>query len=321
MLYRHCQHLNLAITSLILSFIVLAPSIARPADTIPGIGTFGEVAKIAGGFEFTEGPAFDGKRFLYFTDIPTNRIYRLDVTVKPLATPEVFLEPSGTCNGLMVDGEGRLIACRMEGEIVSIDTANKKVTTLVGMHSDKRFNACNDLVIDRAGGVYFTDPRFRSPEPWPQGKEGVYYRSASGETKRLADDFLAPNGVILSPDESKLYVIPSMDSKMYVYDVVSPGVLKNRMTFCELSQPPGKKNGGGDGLTIDANGNLYITSALGLQIFNPSGKQLGTIPFPEQPANVTFGGVDNSTLYVTARKGLYAIATPSKGHRFIGKVK
>ncbi len=319
----NCQYFY-AIQTLLRPFswlVVFAASTAFAADTIPGIGQFGEVSKIAGGFEFTEGPAFDGDRFLYFTDIPTNRIYRLDVTAKPLKAPEIFLEPAGTCNGLMFDGEGRLIACRMEGEMISIDVATKKVTTLVGTYSNKRFNACNDLVIDSAGGVYFTDPRFRAPDPWPQGKEGVYYRAASGETKRIADDFLAPNGVILSPDETKLYVIPSMDSKMFVYDVTSPGELKNRKTFCELTQAPGKVNGGGDGLTVDAKGNLYITSATGLQVFDPAGKQLGTISLPEQPANVTFGGANNSTLYVTARKGLYAINTPTKGHRFIGKVK
>ncbi len=301
--------------------LVLASSISCVADTIPGIGAFGEASKIAGGFEFTEGPAYDGERYLYFTDIPADRIYRLDVAAKPASSPEVFLEKVGTCNGLMFDGEGRLIACRMEGEIISIDIATKQITTLVGEYSDKRFNACNDLVIDQTGGIYFTDPRFRAPQPWPQTKEAIYYRSASGETKRLAEDFLAPNGIILSPDETKLYVIPSMESNMYVYDVASPGELKNRRVFCQLTQLPGKNDGGGDGLTVDSGGNLYITSATGLQVFDPAGKQLGTISLPEQPANVTFGGVDNSTLYATARKGLYAIPSPTKGHRFIGKVK
>jgi gluconolactonase len=278
------------------------------------------VAQIAGGFEFTEGPAFDGKKYLYFSDIPKNRIYRWDATASTPTPPEVFLEPAGTCNGLMVDGNGRLIACRMEGEIVAIDTETKKVTTLVGTYEGKRFNACNDLVIDREGGVYFTDPHFRAPDPLPQGKVAVYYRSASGETKRLPDDFAAPNGVILSPDEKHLYVIPSMESTMYVYDVVGPGKVENRRSFCELEQAAGQSNRGGDGLTIDTNGNLYITSAIGLQIFSPEGKKLGVIKLPEQPANVTFGGADNTTLYATARKGLYAIPTTAHGHRFTGKV-
>ncbi len=205
------------------------------ADTsIPGIGPTGTVTKIAGNFQFTEGPAYDGKQYLYFTDIPANRIYRWDAIAKKPAAPEVFIEPAGTCNGLMFDGQERMIACRMEGELVSFDIATKEATTLVGQYEGKRFNACNDLVIDREGGVYFTDPRFRAPEPWPQGKEAIYYRAPGGETKRLADDFDAPNGVILSPDETKLYVIPSMDSTMYVYDVSSPGTLSNRRPFCQL---------------------------------------------------------------------------------------
>lgn len=302
-------------------FTIFATSMAQAVETIPGIGPTGAVGKIAGGYQFLEGPAFDGSRYLYFTDIPANRIYRWDAVSKVPNAPEVFLEPSGTCNGLMLDGAGRLIACRMDGELIAIDVATKKVTTLVGKNNGKRFNAPNDLVIDRAGGVYFTDPRFKAPEPWPQEKEAVYYRSASGETKRLDDSFAAPNGVILSPDETRLYVIPSMESTMVVFDVSSPGNLANRRAFCELKQPAGQKNKGGDGLTIDSDGNLYITSALGLQVFDPSGKPLGTIPIPEQPANVAFGGPDNSTLYVTARTGLYAIPTSAKGHRFSGKVE
>lgn len=305
----------------IVLFVGIIACTIDAADSIPGIGMIGNVGKIAGGFKFTEGPAFDGSQYLYFTDVQANRIYRWDAASKTPTAPEVFLDPAGTCNGLMLDGEGRLIACSMDGELLSIDTSTKQKTTLVGQNDGKRFNACNDLVIDKTGGVYFTDPRFKAPDPWPQGKEGVYYRSANGETKRIAEDFDAPNGIILSPDESRLYVIPSMDSKMIVFDVISPGVIENRRTFCELSQVAGQSNKGGDGLTIDTQGNLYITSALGLQVFAPDGNQLGTIALPEQPANVTFGGTDNSTLYATARTSLYAIPTGAKGHRFSGKVK
>lgn len=313
---------GLAVHSLRVQFFALcvAMNVCHSADPIPGIGPTGATGIIAAGFQFLEGPAFDGQRYLYFSDIPANRIYRWDAVSKVPTAPEVFLEPAGTCNGLMLDGAGRLIACSMEGKLIAIDIATKKVTPLAAEFKSARFNACNDLVVDRSGGVYFTDPRFRAPEPWPQVKEAVYYRSATGETKRIGDDFAAPNGVILSPDETRLYVIPSMDSTMVVFDVDSPGVVSNRRAFCKLEQPAGQKDKGGDGLTIDTDGNLYITSALGLQVFDATGLALGTIAVPEQPANVTFGGIGNSTLYVTARTGLYSIPTSAKGHRFTGKV-
>ena len=189
------------------------------------------------------------------------------------------------------------------------------------MYEGKRFNAPNDLVLDQAGGVYFTDPRFRAPMPLPQGKEAVYYCDAQGKVTRLADNLPAPNGVILSVDEKTLYVIPSMQKEMMAYPVQSPGKLGEGRVFCSLKQrqeTTGPGNGG-DGLTIDTKGNLYITSALGLQVFDPQGKLLGIIEFPEQPANATFGGKENKTLYVTARTSLYSVEMEAQGHAFPGK--
>ncbi len=283
------------------------------AQEFPGVG---KVRKLHGDFNFTEGPAFDGRKFLYFTDIPNDRILRTEMEGKV----ETFMEKAGHCNGLMVDGNGRLIACRMDGELISIDVDSRTVTTLAGTYKDVRFNACNDLVIDRLGGVYFTDPRFLAPQPWPQGKEAFYYRSKSGEVTRLGDDLQAPNGIILSPDEKKLYVIPSMQKQMFVYDVTDPGVISNKRVFCELKQPEGKESDGGDGLSIDVQGNLYITSALGVQVFSPDGKLLGVIPFPEQPANCSFAGRDRKTLVATCRTGVYVVDAPIAGHVFPGKV-
>ncbi|HSG71276.1 MAG TPA: SMP-30/gluconolactonase/LRE family protein, partial [Planctomycetaceae bacterium] len=155
--------------------------------------------------------------------------------------------------------------------------------------------------------------------PLPQKTTAFYYRSAEGKVTRLADDLKAPNGVILSPDEKTLYVIPSMQEEMWAYPVISPGELGPGKVFCKLKQAEGKSGGGGDGLTIDTKGNLYITSGLGLQVFSPEGKHLGTIEFPEQPANVTFGGPDSKTLFVTARKSLYSVEMEATGHAFPGK--
>jgi gluconolactonase len=233
----------------------------------------------------------------------------------------VFLEPSDHVNGMMFNAAGRLFACQMDGRLAAMDFETKKLTVLADGYQGKRFNAPNDLVLDRAGGVYFTDPRFRAPEPWPQGKEAVYYRAGDGKVTRLIDNLPAPNGVILSVDEKTLYVVPSMQQEMMAYPVKAAGELGEGKVFCSLTQPEGMTGTGGDGLTIDTKGNLYITSRLGIQVFDAAGKHLGIIKFPEQPANVTFGGPDNRTLFVTARTSLYSAAMQSTGHQFPGQGK
>lgn len=285
----------------------------RAADKIEGIGPVSDVRKLHADFAFIEGPACDAAGNLYFTDIPNNRIHKRT----PDGTLSVFVEPSGHCNGLMVVGD-RLLACEMDGRLKEFSLADGKETVLADKYEDKRFNAPNDLVIDKSGGIYFTDPRFRAPDPWPQTKEAVYYRAADGKVTRLIADRTAPNGVILSPDEKTLYVVPSMEQQMWAYPVEAPGKLGTGKVFCEVKQKEGQSNGGGDGLTIDTNGNLYITTALGLQVFDAAGKALGIIAFPEQPANVTFGGPNRTTLFVTARTSLYAVETAATGHVFPG---
>src|SRR5207248_6185425 len=122
-----------------------------------------------------------------------------------------------------------------------------------------------------------------------------------------------------SPDEKTLYVLPTMQKQMMAYPVESPGRLGAGKMFCELEQAKAGGNGGGDGGTVDSKGNVYITSAIGLQVFDPTGKKLGTIAFPEQPANATFGGKDLKTLYVTARTSVYTCPMEVAGHRYPGK--
>ena len=296
----------------LLIFAACVPSLPA-ADPIPGIGPTGEVRRLHTGFEFTEGPTGDASGNIWFTDIPRNQIHHID----PAGKLSVFIEPSGHCNGLMVAGD-RLLACEMDGRLKQFSLADKKETALAEQYEGKRFNAPNDLVIDQSGGIYFTDPRYRAPDPWPQGKEAVYYRAVDGTVTRIIDDRKAPNGVILSPDEKNLYVIPSMEKEMWAYPVEGPGKIGKGKLLCELRQRPGETSGGGDGLTIDTKGNLYITSGLGVQVVSPDGKILGVIAFPEQPANVTFVGTDRRTLFVTARKSVYAVSMEATGHAFPG---
>jgi gluconolactonase len=292
--------------------VVAAPRVAVTAEPIPDIGPAGEVVKVATGFGFTEGPAWDGKSLLYFTDIPNARIHTVDTNGKV----NLFVDQSGPCNGLMFNGEGELVACNMGGQLVAWNVANKKKRVLAGEFDGQRFNAPNDLVIDAAGGVYFTDPMFRAPQPLPQSAQGVYYRSADGKVSRVVNEAPAPNGVLLSRDEKTLYVLPSMSAEMRAYPVEAPGQLGEMKVFCKVKNPPGRDNGGCDGATIDEHGNLYLTTALGVQVFSPSGEALGVIEVPEQPSNCTFGGADGKTLYVTARTSLYSFKMHVKGHQY-----
>jgi gluconolactonase len=284
--------------------------IAIGAEPIPEVGPAGDVVKMADGFTFTEGPAWDGKDSLYFTDVAQAKIHKLgadgDVTV--------FAENTGPCNGLMFDAKGELVACDMGGRLVAWNMETKEPRVLAAEYDGTRFNAPNDLVIDAAGGVYFTDPQFRAPQPLPQGGQGVYYRAADGTVTRVIEDLPAPNGILLSIDEQTLYVLPSMTAEMKAYPVESPGTLGTERAFCKVKNADGGDRGGCDGATIDERGNIYLTTALGVQVFSAEGASLGTIEIPEQPSNCTFGGADGKTLYVTARTSLYSVPMLVKGH-------
>jgi gluconolactonase len=288
---------------------------AEAIPGVPGLGPTGPVVKLHTDFQFTEGPAADADGNVYFTDIPAEKVFKIDTAGKL----SVFREKSNNANGLMVNAQGEIVACEMAGQVVAYSADGKDRRVIADKYDGKRFNAPNDLVLDRRGGVYFTDPAFRAPKPLPQEKTCVYYVDKDGTVTRLIDDLPNPNGVILSPDEKTLYVVPSGQRQMMAYPVESPGKIGTGKVFCELEQAKPGGNAGGDGLTVDEKGNLYITSQLGLQVFDPAGKKLGTIAFPEQPANVTFGGKDLKTLYVTARTSVYTCPMGVAGHRFPAK--
>lgn len=286
---------------------------ADDAKPIPGIGPVGEIVKLHTGFAFTEGPAADAEGNVYFTDIRNNRIHRVDVDGK-LST---FLEDSKACNGLMFNSKGLLIACQGgTGKVIAIDPKSKEITVVAGEYNGKRFNAPNDLVIDRQDGVYFTDPAFG--RDMAQDKMGVYYVDTKGTVTRLIDDLPRPNGVLLSPDEKTLYVLPSGSPNVMAYPVLEPGKIGKGNVLCKLEQADSGQARGGDGLAVDTKGNLYLTqpSLKAIQVVSPEGKTLGLIRIPENPANCDFGGKDTKTLYVTAQKSLYAIKMEATGHRF-----
>lgn len=264
-----------------------------------------KVEKLAGGFKFTEGPAADADGNVFFTDQPNDRIHKWSVDGK-LTT---FLEPCGRSNGLYFDKQGRLWACADEkNELWRIDVATKEKTVVVKDHDGKLLNGPNDVWVRPDGGVYFTDPFYKRPY-WKRGDKeqdvnGVYFVSTDGTIKRVDGDYKQPNGIIGTPDGKTLYVADIGAGKTYVYDIVSDGGLKNRREFCAM---------GSDGMTLDVDGNVYLTGR-GVIIFDKLGQKVAHIDVPEPwTANVCFGGRDRRTLFITASTGLYALKMRIQG--------
>lgn len=291
---------------------------ARAAeDPLAELGPVGKIKQVATGFGFVEGPADDGHGNLYFTDIPNSRIHRLAAD----GSISIFDDDSHHANGLMFTPGGQLLAAEMDGAVVERVVATGARRIVTDSFEGQRFNAPNDLVLDSHGGVYFTDPHFRAPQPLPQGTQGAYYVAADGSVTRVAADLPAPNGILLSLDEKTLYVAPTQADAVLAYPVESPGVVGAAREFCKLRTRDGRRAAGCDGCTLDERGNLYVTTELGIQVVSPQGEWLGVIELPEQPANCTFGGSDGKTLYATARTSVYAVPMRVKGHRYGGEAK
>jgi gluconolactonase len=297
--------------SSLLFLVIFLNTVLSVADEQPtpieGIGPTGAAVKLHTGFVFTEGPAVDSAGNVYFTDVPRSRIYKSD-TAGQLTT---FLEESRGCNGLMFDSKGRLLACQSQaGRLIAIEVMSKNVEVIADKYEGKPFTNPNDLVVDRQGGVYFTDPFFGSGEPI-QDKDGVYYIASNGHVTRLIDDLPQPNGVLLSPDEKTLYVLLSGRQALMAYPIDQPGQIGPGKRLGEVSHL-------GDGLTVDTKGNLYLTQPplKAILVLSPTGKTLGMINVPEEPSNCTFGGTEMKTLFVTARTSLYTFPMEATGHRF-----
>jgi len=228
------------------------------------------------------------------------------VKFAPGAAPTVFRTPSGNSNGLTYDRSGRLLMCEHSNRRVTRLEPDGTLTVLAASYEGKMLNSPNDIVVRSEGTIYFTDPPFGIPEG--QKKElpfqGVYKIAPDGKLTLLVQDFDRPNGIALSPDEKTLYVDDSVRLHVRAFAVAADGSISNGRVLAELkSQRPGVP----DGLKVDRQGNLYVTGAGGVWVFDKAGKHLGTIVLSELPANCAWGDKDFRTLYLTARTGLYKI--------------
>jgi len=260
-----------------------------------------ELDRIATGFQFTEGPAYDRQGSLCFSDIPANRIYRIAED----GTVSVFQEPSGKSNGLLFDKDGSLLACRHGERDVARILPDGTLKVVADAYQGKKLNSPNDCAVAADGAIYFTDPGYGlEGRPSEQDVEAVYRIAPDGTVTRVVDDMTKPNGIFVSPDGKTLYIADSEDCIIRAYPILADGQVGAGRTFADMKS---EAEGVPDGMTLDEKGNIYCTGGGGIWVFNPEGEHLGTIPLPEVPANCTFGGPENTTLYVTARHSVYRV--------------
>ena len=283
---------------------------------------------------FTEGPAADAEGNVFFSDIANNRIMKLSAG----GVLSVFREDSGRTNGNMFDRRGRLVSC--EGSesgpggrrrLVRTDMESGEIEVLTDRFEGRRYNSPNDLVIDRRGRIYFTDPCYGDRSIMEMQEEGVYRIDLDGSVFRVLQQpaIQRPNGITLSPDDGTLYLVdsnhqPGGNRKIWAFDIQDDDGLANQRVVYDFS--PGR---GADGVRVDAQGNLWAAAGIkmprgegetglnppGIYVVSPTGKLLGFIDVPEDLiTNLTFGGPGKRTAYITAGKTLFQIDLSVAGH-------
>jgi gluconolactonase len=295
---------------LFLSVLVAAVAAAQ-SPAAPGKGIAAPGAKLtllADSFKFTEGPATDKQGNVFFTDQPNNRIMEWSVEGK-LST---FMSDSGRSNGMYFDRSGNLYACAdLNNQLWEIDPATKKVTVLVKDYQGKKLNGPNDVWVRPDGGIYITDP-FYKRDYWTRGgmeQPGQYVYYLTPDHKKLTPvikDMKQPNGIVGTPDGKRLYVADIGGNKTYVYSINQDGTLSDKKLFVDM---------GSDGMTIDNEGNIYLTGK-GVTVFNAKCEKIDYIPIDKAwTGNIKFGGKDRKTLFITASASLYSLRTRVHGVR------
>ena len=274
-------------------------------DSMQLVAPGAKLVKVSSQFKFTEGPAVDKKGNIYFTDQPNDKIWKYGIDGKLT----LFMEKTGRSNGLYIDKAGNIISCADEkNELWSI-SPDKKKKVLLSVFDGKKLNGPNDLWIDKKGGIYFTDPYYQR-DYWERKQpeieeQRVYYLAKGKKEAVIVDDKLKqPNGIVGSPDGRFLYVADIGDSKTYRYHINADGSLSERTLLFDQ---------GSDGMTLDFQGNIYVTGN-GVTIYNREGVKIGHIPVPAGwTANVCFGGSEKNVLFITALESVYTIKMKAKG--------
>tara|TARA_Y100000815_G_scaffold97065_2_gene85848 strand:- start:898 stop:1806 length:909 start_codon:yes stop_codon:yes gene_type:complete len=282
-----------------------APELERIVSSGESIGKLGE------GYGGDQGPAegplwWKEGGYLLFSDIHNNR--RMKWTQGQGVT--LFQEPTNRANGLTRDLLGRLLSAEHDSRRVARQELDGSITVVANSFKGQRLNRPNDVVVKSDGAIYFTDP-WTSPLPreqWDLTFSGVYRVSPDlGTLTLLVGDFIVPNGLAFSPDESVLYVNDTRRGHIRAFDMQPNGTLaiQSDRIFADLR---GDRPGVPDGMKVDVEGNVYCGGSGGVWILDPNGKHLGTVAHGETATtNVAFGGDDMKTLFFTSRNTLGSV--------------
>jgi gluconolactonase len=292
-----------------------AQAAPAPQAEIPGVIRAGaQVQLVKDGLKGLEGPVPSGDGGLYFTAIDENRIYKLD---RDGTTISVWRENTNGTNGLYLLKDGRMLGAEGGGKRVIAIAPNGTVTALATASDGAPLRAPNDLIADSKGGVYFTDPAPRpAPNVAPMEPGNVNYRRENGEVIRIDSEIRRPNGLTISLDGRTLYVGDTEGEYVYAFDIQPDGSARNKRQFVKLLEPVQGTFGlrsGADGMALDSEGRLYVSTAAGIQVIAPNGNHLGIIRLPAGARNVAFAGPDRRTLYLTALNALYRVPVLSSG--------
>ena len=271
--------------------------------------------EVAGGFGFTEGPIWHpAERWLLFSDIAESRQFRWDDRDGLTS----FRHPSNQANGNCFDTRGRVVSCEhASSALVRHEHGGKMVCPLATHHGGRALNSPNDVVCDRMGRLWFTDPSFgRTREDLGVLREqeldvqGVYRLDPDGTLDLVAADFEQPNGLCLSADETRLFVNDTPREHVRVFDVEAGGELRGGAVWAEVT---GAGKGRPDGMKLTTSGHLLCNGPGGVHVFAADARCLGVIPTPQMSTNFCFGGPDLATLFITASTLVYRIETRLTG--------
>ncbi len=279
---------------------------------IAGVVKAGTPIEVIGeSFAGTEGPVALADGSLLFTEGRAARVTR----IAPDGAVGAFLTDPAGPNGLALNAQGSVVATLTAQPGVAVIYPSERAAMLVDKADGKPLNRPNDLVIDRAGGVYFTDPGGLRKPGQPEVATAVYYLSARKELSLIDHSVGMPNGVQLSPDEKVLYVADTTGEYVLAYDVTAEGVAGQHRNFARLAlrADAASTAAGADGLAVDVDGRLYVATSLGVQVFNAAGVALGVIELPKRPQNLAFAGKNKHDLFVVGQGAVYRIHTRTHG--------